>query len=204
MTAIARHSDVGSQVQGELLPARITSQETVEQRAIAGLRQPSAIAVDEAVAIVPEEVETRAGCDLRVQWKAVRLAVRHERGRGPLSFFSFAGTYAGVIVEIQARAGVERSAQPVVGTLMEPEEIEIGHDTHAGVRARAERVGVERRPLEPMVAVDAPTIHGRKHREPAGERGLLLGREGQACHHRRDAGRRGVPSIEGHVPCRSQ
>ena len=72
------------------------------------------------------------------------LAVRHVRGLGPRRFFPFAGADAGVIVEVQARARVQRRAQPVVGGVMEPEEIEIGHDAHAwcprSCRARTSRV----------------------------------------------------------------
>ena len=55
-----------------------------------------------------------------------------------------------------------------------------------------------------MVPIEAPTILSREHREPVGERGLLLGREGQARDHRRDVGRRGIASIEGHVSGRSE
>ena len=151
MTAVAREVHVGSQVQIELLPARIASEETVEQRPIAGLRQPSVIGVDEAVAIVPEEVQARAGRDLRVEWKAVGFAVLDVRGLGPRGFFSVAGADIGVVVEIQARARVERRAQPVVGGVMEPEEIEIGHDAHAWCRhscrartSRATSIGTDR------------------------------------------------------------
>ena len=50
----------------------------------------------------------------------------------------------------------------------------------------------------------APTILARKHREPVGERRLLLGREGQARDDRRDARCRGIASIEGHISSRPE
>ncbi len=73
----------------------------------------------------------------------MRLAVSHVRRIGPHGLVFVAGADVGVIVEIEAHAGVERRPQPVVGGVMEPEEIEIGDDALARVRTRAEREGVE-------------------------------------------------------------
>ncbi len=81
--AARRDRPVGSHVEIQPLPARVGAEETVERRAVAGLRQPAVRGVDEAVARVPQQVDARPHRRLRVGREAVPLGVFDERRRRP-------------------------------------------------------------------------------------------------------------------------
>src|SRR4249920_1826747 len=83
---------------------------------------------------------------------------------------------AGVRVEVQSATGEERWAQAVVGGVMQAEEIKAGLDRVASLRARAERIGLERCPLSTMIGVEPQAIVAREQRQAMGQRGLFFRR----------------------------
>ena len=65
--------------------------------------------------------------------------------------------------------------------MVQPEEVVVGMHAVAGIGAGAERVGLERGPLRPLVAVQTPAVVVPEHREAVGEGDLPLRRERQAA-----------------------
>src|SRR5436190_7839955 len=109
-----------------------------------------------------------------------------------------------MFVEVQARSGEERRAQPVVSSVMQPEEVEPCVHTRASVGARSQGMGFERRPLKPMVGVKTPPVVAPERRQPMGDGSLLLRGKRHAGNRGRDVGGCRIASIERHVAGRSE
>jgi hypothetical protein len=79
-----------------------------------------------------------------------------------------------VIVEVQSGPDIDRVANANVRRVVHSDEVEMRLHAILRIGAGAQIACLERRPLQPVIRVEPPPIVAAEHREPVGQRRLLL------------------------------